>query len=87
MASYSIQTPGQLAVHLRSLRTSRGLTQQQLGDIVGLHQSRIAKIERNPALVSVDQFLRILSALDMQMVLQARDAKPAARSAKQSTDW
>lgn len=86
MASHLIQTTTQLAAHLRSLREARGLTQQQLGERVGLHQSRIAKIERNPGLVSMGQLLQILSALDMQIVLQSRDAKPAAR-ARQPSDW
>lgn len=87
MTSHAIQTPAQLAAHLRSLRMARGLTQQQLGEIVGLHQTRIAKIERNPGAVSVNQLIRILSALDMQVVLQARAAKPTARAAKPASDW
>lgn len=87
MTSHLIQTPAQLAAHLRSLRMARGLTQQQLGEIVGLHQSRIARIERNPGAVSVSQLIRILSALDMQVALQPRAAKPAARSAKPASDW
>ena len=87
MTSHAIQNPAQLAAHLRSLRMARGLTQQQLGEIVGLHQTRIARIERNPGAVSMNQLIRILSALDMQVVLQARAAKPDARAAKSSSDW
>ena len=87
MTSHLIQTPAQLAAHLRSLRMARGLTQQRLGEIVGLHQTRIARIESNPGAVSVSQLIRILSALDMQVVLQPRAAKPAGRSAKPSSDW
>ena len=83
MTSHAIQNPAQLAAHLRSLRMARGLTQQQLG----LHQTRIARIERNPGAVSMSQLIRILSALDMQVVLQARAAKPDARAAKSSSDW
>ena len=41
-----LQTPAQLASHLRSLRKTRGLTQAALGRLIGLDQTRIAKIER-----------------------------------------
>jgi HTH-type transcriptional regulator/antitoxin HipB len=51
---YLIQTPNQLASHLRSLRRARGLTQAQLGTLVGLDQTRIAKIEKNPRRISVE---------------------------------
>lgn len=87
MTAHVIQTSAQLAAHLRSLRMARGLTQRQLGEIVGLHQTRIAKIERNPGAVSVSQLIRVLSALDIQVALQARVARPAVRSAKPSADW
>ena len=61
-----IQTPAQLASHLRSLRESRGLTQKALGALVGLDQPRIAKIERDPRLVSVGQLMKLLSALRLK---------------------
>jgi HTH-type transcriptional regulator / antitoxin HipB len=66
---YGVQKPSQLALHLRSLRRARGLTQAELGTRVGLDQTRIAKIERDPLLVSVGQLLQLLSALEVQVVL------------------
>ena len=41
---YPIQSPGQLFAHLRSLRKSRGLNQVQLGAVLGVGQTRIARI-------------------------------------------
>ena len=67
---YPIQSPGQLSAHLRSLRKSRGLNQVQLGALLGVGQTRIARIERDPTAVSVDQFLALLGALGVQMVLR-----------------
>ena len=79
---YPIQSPGQLSAHLRSLRKSRGLNQVQLGAVLGVGQTRIARIERNPAAVSVEQFLALLGALGVQMVLRTNGsggvAKPLA---------
>ena len=68
---YPIQSPGQLSAHLRSLRKSRGLNQAQLGAVLGVGQARIARIERDPSAVSVKQFLALLGALGVQMVLRA----------------
>ena len=68
---YPIQSPGQLSAHLRSLRKSRGLNQVQLGAVLGVGQTRIARIERDPTAVSVEQFLALLGALGVQMVLRA----------------
>ena len=68
---YPIQSPGQLSAHLRSLRKSRGLNQVQLGAALGVGQTRIARIERDPTAVSVEQFLVLLGALGVQMVLRA----------------
>ena len=67
---YPIQSPGQLSAHLRSLRKSRGLNQVQLGALLGVGQTRIARIERDPTAVSVEQFLALLGALGVQMVLR-----------------
>ena len=67
---YPIQSPGQLSAHLRSLRKSRGLNQVQLGAVLGVGQTRVARIERDPTAVSVEQFLALLGALGVQMVLR-----------------
>lgn len=87
MAAYLIQTSAQLSAHLRSLRKSRNLTQEQLGTLVGLNQSRIAKIEHNPAQVSVDQLLRILAALKTQILLQEKSGSDGTRPTKRTTEW
>lgn len=75
---YPIQSPGQLSAHLRSLRKARGLNQVQLGAALGVGQARIARIERDPAAVSVEQFLDLLGALGVQMVLRSTGPHTAA---------
>ena len=74
---YPIQSPGQLSAHLRSLRKSRGLSQLQLGAVLGVGQTRIARIERDPTAVSVEQFLDLLGALGVQMVLRSSGPRVA----------
>ena len=67
---YPILLPDQLKSHLKSLRKARGLTQLQLGRLLGLGQVRIAEIEANPAAISVDQLFRLLSTLNAGVVLR-----------------
>jgi HTH-type transcriptional regulator/antitoxin HipB len=87
MKSLWIQTPAQLSAHLRSLRRARGLTQAGLGALVGLDQTRIAKIERNPRLVNVGQLMQILAALRVRVLLQPLDEQPKTRSRAVSSEW
>ena len=77
---YPIQSPGQLSAHLRSLRKSRGLSQVQLGAVLGVGQTRITRIERDPTAVSVEQFLALLGALGVQMVLRPTGPRAAAEA-------
>ena len=72
-----LQTPAQLSNHLRSLRKARGLTQAALGELAGLDQTRIAKIERNPRRVSVGQLMQLFSALHVRVLLEPVSEKSA----------
>ena len=81
---YPVLTPAQLALHLRSLRKARHLTQAALGQMIGVNQARIGKIERDPASVSVGQLMQILSLLGVRMALKA--ASPAKHGRPSSPD-
>lgn len=61
--SFPLRIPDQLKQHIRALRKTRGLTQGQLGALVGVRQARIAEIEANPGAVSLDQLTKVLAAL------------------------
>jgi len=82
-----LQTPAQLSNHLRSFRKARGLTQAALGELTGLDQTRIAKIERDPKRVSVGQLLQLLAALHVRVLLQPVSDKPQAPIRDRPTDW
>ena len=71
--SFPLRLPGQLKQHLRALRKSRGLTQAQLGALVGVKQARIAEIEAQPGAVSLDQLTRVLAALGATLHLHSAD--------------
>lgn len=71
---YSLHLTSQLREHLRALRKARGLTQAALGQMLGVGQARIAEIEGNPGVVSVEQLMRVLSALRAYLVVRNNDA-------------
>jgi HTH-type transcriptional regulator / antitoxin HipB len=81
---YVIQTPSQLSAHLRAQRKVRGLSQAALGDMLGVGQTRIARIEGDPTAISVAQFIAILAALNVRLVLRdtAATSTQDATSAK-----
>nr|WP_315228415.1 helix-turn-helix domain-containing protein [uncultured Albidiferax sp.] len=68
--AYAIQTPSQLSTHLRALRHAKGLSQADLGNKLGLSQARVARIEGDPLSISVEQLLRVFSALGVRMGLE-----------------
>ncbi|TXD80863.1 helix-turn-helix transcriptional regulator [Ralstonia pseudosolanacearum] len=69
----------QLSAHLKSLRKARGLTQAQLGALLGVSQNRIADIEKDPGAVGFEQLLRILHALGAQLTLRTSAPPPPRR--------
>ena len=71
---YLISIPDQLAPQLRSLRKVRQLNQTDLALKLGVSQSRIAAIERNPAAVSAGQLLDLLRVLGVDLVLRDTQA-------------
>jgi HTH-type transcriptional regulator/antitoxin HipB len=83
MKPLPLQTPAQLADHLRSFRKARGLTQAQLGRLVGIDQSRITRIEQNPDRVSVHTLLQLLAVLRVRVLLQPLDPSKPSRD----SDW
>ncbi len=72
---YPVALASQLRQLLRSLRKARGWTQADLAQRLGVVQSRVAAIERDPGAVSVEQLLHILALLGAQMVV--REGQPA----------
>jgi HTH-type transcriptional regulator/antitoxin HipB len=67
---YPVQLSSQLQQLLKSLRKSRQMTQAELALRLGVVQSRIADIERDPGAVSVEQLMQVLAMLGAQMVVR-----------------
>ena len=85
--NYPVDGPLQLRAVLKSLRKSRGLTQAQLGAKLGLSQKRIAGIESNPRVTSIDQISRIVSLLGARLVIEELDRDDTSPKEPPHTSW
>jgi HTH-type transcriptional regulator/antitoxin HipB len=70
---FRVALPAQLRQLMRSLRKRRGLTQSDLAQRLGVGQSRVAAIERDPGAVSVEKLLEVLTLLDAQFLVRTGD--------------
>ncbi|MFN0314923.1 MAG: helix-turn-helix domain-containing protein [Burkholderiales bacterium] len=85
---YPIRFPDQIRQQLRALRKAKGLTQAQLGKLLGVGQVRIAEIERDPSVISVAQLFKLLTALDAHIVLRdARADEPPQPDSAPKGSW
>lgn len=69
-----------IAANIRSARKAKGLTQQQLGQRIGLPQSHISKIENGTVDLQLSSLVEIARALDLEVTLLPRQALPALSS-------
>jgi len=75
---YPIHLPSQLSAYLRSLRKTKGLTQADLGKMLGVSRARVGEIEKDPSNVGFSQLLRILHLLGARLMLDVESSRPAA---------
>ncbi len=48
---------------IKSVRKERNLTQEQLGELIGVKKSQISKLERNTKNVTIETILKVFKAL------------------------
>lgn len=65
-------SPKVLGQILKSIRSQKGLTQEQAGNLVGITQAMISRIESGASNARVDTLFRILAALEVEMTVQPR---------------
>lgn len=70
--------------HLKALRQSRNLTQEELADQIGRSVDAVSKIERGTSLPALDTVIRLSSALqtalsDLLAPLESNDQKSGQR--------
>jgi HTH-type transcriptional regulator/antitoxin HipB len=76
----------QLGPLIQSARKSAGLTQTQLGQRLGMSQSRISAMELDPGTINVDQLLALLAALNHEVIVQPKNGGANDRGSP-TPDW
>ncbi|MGH7604308.1 MAG: helix-turn-helix transcriptional regulator [Gemmatimonadaceae bacterium] len=62
-------------MYLKSLRKSRGLTQEDVGRMIGVSRARISEIERDPSALGLTQLLRLVHVLGARVGLEVDEAR------------
>jgi HTH-type transcriptional regulator/antitoxin HipB len=83
---YPVKTPQQLAQVLKGVRKDRRITQAAVASRMGSLQSKISALELNPGKASVERLLRMLSILEVDLILRDRRAV-RGRQAVTRTQW
>ena len=81
--NYPINTPGQARAVIKSLRAAKGLSQTQVGMLMGVSQKRIARIETAPERTSLAQVAKLVALLGGHLVIE--DGATAGR--KTNATW
>src|SRR3989442_11103275 len=76
VVNYPVNTSIQLRAVLRALRQLRKLNQEEVGQLLGVNQKRVARIENAPGLTSFDQIARLVTALGGRVVIEIPDEEP-----------
>lgn len=53
------------AANLRNLRQARGISQERLAELAGLHRTYVSSVERGARNISIDNIARLAKALDV----------------------
>ena len=61
---------------IKEARTGAGLTQEQLADVTGIHQTNISKLESGTANPSLRTLKRLAAGMGMKLKLEFVPAQP-----------
>jgi transcriptional regulator with XRE-family HTH domain len=61
------------AKRLRQIRQLRGLSQEALADLAGLHRTYVGSVERSERNVSIDNMARLAKALEVNIAELLKD--------------
>jgi len=71
-----------LAVEVARYRAEHDLSQRQLAERLGVHQSDLARMEAGEHAPSLDRLVRVAGGLDIELMIDIRPEKKAARLPK-----
>jgi HTH-type transcriptional regulator/antitoxin HipB len=83
MHDFPVHTAEQLIPLFAAFRKRSGLSQAELARRMGVGQQTISQLERNPHKATFERLLRVLSQLDVELVLRERKAPAAGETMAQ----
>jgi HTH-type transcriptional regulator/antitoxin HipB len=85
--NYATNTPTQLRAVLRGLRKARGLSQTEVGRLLGVSQKRIARIEAAPNRTAYEQIAKLIALLGGRIVVEETLAPQPPAPTATAGDW
>ncbi|EGQ9468923.1 HTH-type transcriptional regulator/antitoxin HipB [Vibrio crassostreae] len=82
-----ITSPKQLGIYLRDVRKNQRRNQTKVGDIVGLKQTTVSKLERDPASSCIESLMRLLSSLELELHIQDKAVSREHAKVCDPDDW
>lgn len=67
-----VRTATQLGAYVQDARARKGISQQQLAEMIGKHQKTISSIEQGSDGTKLQTLLLVLAALDLNIEISAR---------------
>ncbi len=64
------------AANLKEQRLAKGLSQEDLADLCGLHRTYVGSVERGERNISIDNMERLALALEVPLEKLIRERKP-----------
>lgn len=85
--NYPIDTHARARAVLRALRQARGLSQSEVGRLLGVNQKRVARIEASPDRTSLDQIAKLVALLGGRVVIEAAGQATSKKPAPVRAGW
>ncbi|MEO6245027.1 MAG: helix-turn-helix transcriptional regulator [Opitutaceae bacterium] len=83
--TYSMETPAQARAVLKALRNARNLSQAQAGELLGVNQKRIARIEAAPGQTGLAQVAKLVALLGGRLVVEDTRTEQAEKKPAKAT--